>query len=150
MFDPQHLILPLGLAPTTSATNTGAAVNPAVSAATTQGAATTQVASTDGATTKPAGGFLQMLTSVGPILLMLAVVYLFLFRGQKKDEKKRKSMLEEMKKGDTVMTIGGLIARVVSIDGDNVTLKIDESANVKAVYTKRSIQQVLTDEDKSK
>jgi preprotein translocase subunit YajC len=83
-----------------------------------------------------------------PIILMFVVLYLFLFRGQRKQEKKRKDMISELKKGDRVMTIGGMIARVVSIEGDEVVLKIDESANVKATYSKKAIQEVLDRDDK--
>jgi preprotein translocase subunit YajC len=81
---------------------------------------------------------------------MFLVLYLVMFRGQKKTEKTRKQMLSAMKKGDEVMTIGGMVARIVSIDEDEVVLKIDESANVKARYKKSAIQQVLTAEDKAK
>jgi preprotein translocase YajC subunit len=59
-------------------------------------------------------------------------------------------MVEELKKGDRVMTIGGLVARVVSVEGDDVVLKIDESANVKATYRKSAIQQVLGGDEKTK
>jgi preprotein translocase subunit YajC len=82
------------------------------------------------------------------IVLMVVVLYFFLFRGQRKTEQKRKTMLSEMKKGDRVMTIGGLIARVVSIEGDEVVLKVDESANVKATYSKKAIQEVLNPDEK--
>jgi len=92
----------------------------------------------------PLGGLSMYL----PIILMFVVLYFFLFRGQRKEEKKRKLMISELKKGDRIMTIGGMIARVVSIDGEEVVLKIDESANVKATYTKKSIQEVLDRDDK--
>ena len=59
-------------------------------------------------------------------------------------------MLAELKKGDKIMTIGGLIARVVSVEGDEVVLKVDESANVKAVYSKKSIQDVINGDEKIK
>ena len=82
------------------------------------------------------------------ILVMFGLLYFVMFRGQRKDEKKRKQMIEEVKKGDQVMTIGGMLARVVSIDGDEVVLKIDESANVKATYRKSAIQEVLDRDEK--
>jgi preprotein translocase subunit YajC len=82
------------------------------------------------------------------IVLMVVVLYFFLFRGQRKTEQKRKTMLNEMKKGDRVMTIGGLIARVVSIEGDEVVLKVDETTNVKETYSKKAIQEVLNQEEK--
>jgi preprotein translocase subunit YajC len=95
---------------------------------------------------KPTGG--SILGTIVPIALMFVVLYLFLFRGQRKQEKKRKDMISEMKKGDRVMTIGGLIARVVSVEGDEVVLKIDESANVKATYSKKAIQEMLDRDEK--
>jgi preprotein translocase subunit YajC len=84
------------------------------------------------------------------IAMVVVVGYLFLIRPQRKQESKRRTMLSEMKKGDRVMTIGGLIARVVSIDGDEVVLKVDESANVKETYSKKAIQEVLDRDDKDK
>ena len=93
----------------------------------------------------PAGsGLLQFL----PIILMLVALYFFMIRGQRKDEKRRKALISELKKNDRVMTIGGMIAKVVSIDGDEVVLKIDEAANVKATYRKSAIQEVIADDKK--
>lgn len=82
------------------------------------------------------------------IIGMLVLLYVFMSRGQRKDEKKRKAMIQELKKGDQVVTIGGMVARVVSIDGDEVVLKIDESANVKGSFRKYAIHEVLPDRDK--
>ncbi len=80
--------------------------------------------------------------------MFVRALFLCSSAGQRKEEKRRKSLITELKKGDRVMTIGGLVARVVSIDGDEVVLKIDESANVKATYRKSAIQEVLTGEEK--
>lgn len=147
---------PTGTAPTVTAgtppaNNTAPTQNVAAVGAApagTQKDATTSTSDGSASTQKlppqsPFSGLLSML----PIVLMFVVLYLVLFRGQRKTEKQRKLMIAEMKKGDRVMTIGGLIARVVSIDNDEVVLKIDESANVKATYKKSSIQQVLTPGD---
>ncbi len=123
--------LPAAQAPATTAAN-GTAI------ATTQGAAPIEKSPTNG---------LPTILMIGGIFL---VMYLFMFRGQRKTEKSRKLLLSSMKKGDKVMTIGGLVARVVSIDDEDVVLKIDESANVKAVYKKTSIQQVLDRDEKAK
>jgi preprotein translocase subunit YajC len=84
------------------------------------------------------------------IILMVGVVYFVLFRGQRKDDKKRKDMIAELKKGDRVMTIGGMLAKVVSVDGDEVVLKVDEAANVKATYRKSAIQEVIVDKEEKK
>ena len=121
-----------------------------VMTATTEGAAPTSQAAAasqpKGPPPSPFSGILNFL----PLILMFVVLYFILFRGQRKEEKRRKQMVSEMKKGDKVMTIGGLVARVVSIDGEEVVLKIDESANVKATYKKSSIQQVLGGDETAK
>jgi len=93
----------------------------------------------------------SFLSSYGQFILIgvvLVGLYFFLIRGQKKEEKKRKALISELKKGDKVMTIGGLVARVVQVDGDEVVLKVDESANVKATYRKTAIQEVLDRDEK--
>ncbi|HUO09863.1 MAG TPA: preprotein translocase subunit YajC [Phycisphaerae bacterium] len=141
--------LPLGQMHATTST-TGPAVSAPVaesSAATTQTGITIQPTTQDAPKAQsPWAGVVQF----APLILIVLAFYLFMFRGQKKTEKTRKEMLAQMKKGDEVMTIGGMVARVVSIDDDEVVLKIDESANVKARYKKSAIQQVLTAEDKAK
>jgi len=83
-----------------------------------------------------------------PILLVL-MLYLFLFRPKSKEAKQQKAMLESLKRGDRVMTIGGLIGSVVEVRGDEVVLKVDESNNVKERYVKSAIQKVLVDGDKA-
>ncbi|MCL2646917.1 MAG: preprotein translocase subunit YajC [Phycisphaerales bacterium] len=75
------------------------------------------------------------------------LIYIMMSRGQRKEEKRRKQLIAEIKKGDRVLTIGGLVARVVSVENDEVVLKVDESANVKATYKKSSIHRVLLPED---
>jgi len=119
--------------------------NPTVGTATPAEGAASQPGSAPepGKANNNAGGFLGGLGGMLPIILMFVVLYFILFRGQRKEEKRRKELVSELKKGDRVMTIGGLIARVVSIDGDEVVLKVDESANVKETYRKSAIQEVL-------
>jgi preprotein translocase subunit YajC len=126
---------------------TGAAGG-AVAATNTAGTTTTSQpgTATQGADGKRPSPFDPM--SLIWIVLMVVVLYFFLFRGQRKQEQKRTTMLSEMKKGDRVMTIGGLIARVVSIEGDEVVLKVDETTNVKETYSKKAIQEVLNQEEK--
>jgi preprotein translocase subunit YajC len=108
------------------------------------GSATSTAPGGEGARPSPLSGLMSFL----PIILAMVALFYFLNRGQRKQEKKRKDMINEMRKGDRVMTIGGLIARVVSIEADEVVLKIDESANVKATYSKKSIQEVLDRDEK--
>jgi preprotein translocase subunit YajC len=130
-----------GATPVTGAATGGAGANTVTSA---PGSATSTAPGGDAA--KPQSPF--SFSSLIWIVLMFVALYFFLFRGQRKQEQKRKSMISELKKGDRVMTIGGMIARVVSIEGDEVVLKVDESANVKATYSKKAIQEVLDRDEK--
>lgn len=85
-----------------------------------------------------------------PLILVMVVGYFFMSRGPKKEEKKRKAMLDGMKRGDEVETIGGLVGKVVDVKENHVVIKVDESANVKATYKKGAILKVITQEDKDK
>ena len=58
-----------------------------------------------------------------PLIAMLAIFY-FLIRPQQKRAKQHKAMLEALKKGDQVLTTGGLVGRVVDIDGDILSIDL--------------------------
>ena len=81
-------------------------------------------------------------------LLLLFVVFLvfivFSMMGQRRDKKKRVSMLNAIKKHDKVQTIGGVLGAVVEIKPDTIVLKVDESSNTRITFARSSIQQVLT------
>jgi preprotein translocase subunit YajC len=70
--------------------------------------------------------------------LMLVMVFM-LFRGPQKQKQKRKQMVQSLKKNDRVQTIGGIIGTIVNINGDEVTLKIDESNNTKITIVASAI-----------
>ena len=80
------------------------------------------------------------------LILMMIVFWLFMSRGQKKEQQKKKAMLEALKKNDRVLTAGGVIGIVVSVKGDEVVVKVDESTNAKITFARSFIQRVLTDE----
>jgi len=70
--------------------------------------------------------------------LMLVMVFM-LFRGPQKQKKKRKQLVQSLKKNDRVQTIGGIIGTIVNIKDDEVTLKIDESNNTKITIVASAI-----------
>ncbi len=79
------------------------------------------------------------------LILMIVVFYGFLLWSSHKDKQKRKDMLSAVKKNDRVMTIGGILGTVVTVSDTEVTLKVDESANVKITVVRSAIQKVLTE-----
>ncbi len=72
-----------------------------------------------------------MLQSFLPLILIFVIFYFLLIRPQSKKAKEHKQMLEDLKKGDKVMTSGGIYGLIEDIDGDNVTLKIGIGADLK-------------------
>lgn len=83
-----------------------------------------------------------------PMLIIGVLWYLILLRPQMSQQKERKKLLEQLKKNDKVVTIGGILGTVTNIssDGNEVTLRIDDNAKVRMLRS--SIQSVVTDEDK--
>jgi preprotein translocase subunit YajC len=82
-----------------------------------------------------------------PPMIMIAVFYYFmLLRPRAAEEKKRKAVLDSLKKNDRVVTAGGMIGTVsqVSSDGNEVTLKVDDTTRIK--FRRSSISSVVTDE----
>jgi preprotein translocase subunit YajC len=77
--------------------------------------------------------------SIIPIVLMIVIFYFLLIRPQQKREKDRKSMISNLKKGDKVITSGGMYGVIESVqENDIVVLKI--SGNTKVEFSKSSIQ----------
>ncbi|KAA0549270.1 preprotein translocase subunit YajC [Bacillus sp. BGMRC 2118] len=70
---------------------------------------------------------MDILTSVGPLILMFAIFYFLLIRPQQKRQKAVQKMQSELKKGDKVVTIGGMHGIVDAIDESTIIIKSGES-----------------------
>ncbi|NMB24679.1 MAG: preprotein translocase subunit YajC [Firmicutes bacterium] len=66
-----------------------------------------------------------------PFIIMLAVFYLFLIRPQQKQQKERQNMLNALKKGDKVITVGGIHGEITAIKDDELTLKIADRVEIR-------------------
>jgi preprotein translocase subunit YajC len=73
---------------------------------------------------------------------------LLMIRPMKKQEQQRQALLSNVKRNDKVVTSGGLIGIVAAIKEkeDEITLRVDESSNVRLRVLKSSIVRVITDE----
>lgn len=78
-----------------------------------------------------------------PLILMVAIFYLLLIRPQKKREKQAKEMRSTLEVGDEVLTVGGILGRVVSVKDDSLLIE-SGSANTKLRITKAAIQANIT------
>ena len=74
-------------------------------------------------------GYIQFV----PIVLMVAIFYVLLIRPQQTRMKQHRTMLDALKRGDTVITGGGLVARVLKVDGEEVELDLGGNLKVRAV-----------------
>jgi len=89
----------------------------------------------------PANNWSSMLSFLIPIGLMLVLFYFMLIRPQKKREKEVKNMLDSLKVGDRVKTIGMLYGRIVSIKDDVITLEVG-TAKSQLVIDRKGIANV--------
>ena len=80
------------------------------------------------------GGWIQQLVLFGGIAL---VFYFFMIRPQQKKQKDQKNFINEIKKGDNIVTIGGMHGKVYALTDDTVTLEVDKG--VKITFEKSSI-----------
>ncbi|MCD8048100.1 MAG: preprotein translocase subunit YajC [Clostridia bacterium] len=80
------------------------------------------------------------------IVVMIAIFYFLLIRPQKKREKQTRSMLDDLRAGDEVITIGGVMGIVVSIKDESVLIASGAN-NTKLRFEKSAIKEVLTVHD---
>ena len=78
-----------------------------------------------------AGGGMAAFQQIIPLVFMFAIFYFLLIRPQQKKAKEHKTLLEAMKKGDNVITAGGVHGKVNAVENDIVTLEIANNVNIK-------------------
>ena len=90
-------------------------------------------------------GFTQFI----PLILIFVIFYFFLIRPQQKKAKEHKAMVVALKRGDEVVTSGGIVGKVERILGeDKLDLLISENVTVQVVQS--TIQNVLSKPDTKK
>ena len=65
------------------------------------------------------------------MVAIIAVFYFFMIRPQQKKAKDQKKFIEEIKKGDDVVTIGGIYGRVAEIEGETIVLEVERGGRIK-------------------
>lgn len=78
-----------------------------------------------------AGGLGALLSTLIPFVLIFVIFYFLLIRPQQKRAKEHQRMLESLKRGDKVVTAGGIYGVVEAVGTNTVTLKIAENIKVK-------------------
>ena len=73
---------------------------------------------------------------------IIVIFYFFMIRPQQKKQKDQKKFIEEVKKGDHVVTIGGIHGRIAEIEGDTIILEVEKGGRIK--FSKSAISMEST------
>jgi preprotein translocase subunit YajC len=84
------------------------------------------------------------LTSLIPLVLMFVIFYFLLIRPQQKRQKATASMQSSLKKGDHVVTIGGLHAIIDSVNEEQGTFTLKSTDGSKLVFDRNAIRESRT------
>lgn len=74
-----------------------------------------------------AGGFSAFI----PLILMFVIFYFLLIRPQQKKQKQHRAMIENLKKGDRIITGGGIHGRITNVDENVLTVEIADQVKIK-------------------
>lgn len=77
------------------------------------------------------GGAQGGITAFIPLILMFVIFYFLLIRPQQKKSKEHRQMISNLKKGDRIVTSGGLHGRITGVDENTLTVEIAEKVRVK-------------------
>jgi preprotein translocase subunit YajC len=94
-----------------------------------------------GAGAQPASGMEQII-SFAPFIVIIAIFYFLIIRPQNKKQKETQRMLSDLKKGDKVITVGGVHGTIASVRDGSVVLKVDD--NVKIEFTRSAVASVVS------
>jgi len=84
-----------------------------------------------------------------PLILIFVIFYFFLIRPQQKKVKEHKLMVSALKRGDDVITSGGIVGKVEKVfDDDKIDLVISENVTIKVI--KSTIQNLINNTDTKK
>ena len=93
----------------------------------------------------PGGGGGQGNPLIGflPLVLIILVMYFLMIRPQAKKQKEHKAMLEQLQKGDRILTAGGIVGTIAGIKENEGLLIVKIADNVKVELSKGSVAQVI-------
>lgn len=84
----------------------------------------------------------EQLTAFWPIILMVVIFYFLLWRPQKKQQKRRQEMLDILKPGAKIVTVGGVMGTIVSLHDDYLVIRVADKVEIRV--TRAAVAQVLS------
>ena len=87
-----------------------------------------------------------------PLFVMAPLMIWMMWRAKRQEQRQRENLFASLKKNDKVLTTGGMIGLIAAVkeNEDEVTLKVDESSNVRIRVVKSAIVRVLSSEPAEK
>ena len=79
---------------------------------------------------------MDSLTTIAPLIFIFAIMYFLLIRPQQQRMKQHKQMVENVRRGDTVVTAGGVVAKVVKVpqsDDPEITVEIADNVQIRVI-----------------
>lgn len=90
-----------------------------------------------------AGGGAALFTNIMPLVLVFAIMYFILIRPQQKKAKEHKAMVDALRRGDQVVTAGGIMGKVSKVAEDGV-VEIEIAEGVKVKVVRGTITQIVS------
>ena len=85
-----------------------------------------------------------ILSQLLPFIILIAIMYFVIIRPQQKEAKSRQEMLDSLKKGDKIITVGGIISVIQKVEEKFLSIKINDDVTVK--ITKDAVARKYEDE----
>ena len=129
--------------------NLGKAIAEDAAAAGTAAAATGTAAADGPAAAAEVSPVVSLLFTFGPLILVFVIFWFMMIRPQRKKDKQVKEMLNNLKAGDRICTIGGIYGTITGVQDDTVKLSVgrDNTAMVVARWAIRSVEEVQIEND---
>ncbi len=89
-----------------------------------------------------AGG--DMFTSFIPLILIFVIFYFFLIRPQQKKAKEHKALIENLRRGDQVLTQGGIFGKVTRVKDGDEEIEVEVAPNVKIRVLRSAVGSVIS------
>ncbi len=90
-----------------------------------------------------AGGATAMIMQLAPLLLIFGVFYFLLIRPQQKKQKEHRALLAALKRGDRVLTAGGIIAQVTKVKDGVDEVEVEIAPNVRVSVLRGTITDIF-------
>lgn len=81
-----------------------------------------------------------------PLIFFIVMLYFFIFRPQQKEQKRHRAMIENLKKNDEIVTLGGIHGTIINVKEKTFVLRIDD--NAKMEIDKNAISYVVKERQK--